>query len=200
MDKFFDVFPTEKVKIIKQDSEIIEDVKALVDSGTKTIFINDGTLDIEEGDIIVRTLPAGRKEEYEVIDPGFYRGDPMLGIPDEYQVKVRRKTKFFQPEKGSLINNYNIYDSEGVFIGSNVGTIDNSINCQMSKNDVELMDYLRKVASSLENATELINAINEMQSNIGKTSFRQKYNDFIQVAANHMTFFAPLISKLTELL
>ena len=200
MDKFFDVFPTEKVKIIKQDSEIIEDVKALVDSGTKTIFINDGTLDIEEGDIIVRTLPAGRKEEYEVIDPGFYRGDPILGIPDEYQVKVRRKTKFFQPEKGSLINNYNIYDSEGVFIGSNVGTIDNSINCQMSKNDVELMDYLRKVASSLENATELINAINEMQSNIGKTSFRQKYNDFIQVAANHMTFFAPLISKVTELL
>ena len=200
MDKFFDVFPTEKVKIIKQDSEIIEDVKALVDSGTKTIFINDGTLDIEEEDIIVRTLPAGRKEEYEVIDPGFYRGDPMLGIPDEYQVKVRRKTEFFQPEKGSLINNYNIYDSEGVFIGSNVGTIDNSINCQMSKNDVELMDSLRKVASSLENATELINAINEMQSNIGKTSFRQKYNDFIQVAANHMTFFAPLISKLTELL
>lgn len=200
MDKFFDVFPTEKVKIIKQDSEIIEDVKALVDSGTKTIFINDGTLDIEEEDIIVRTLPAGRKEEYEVIDPGFYRGDPMLGIPDEYQVKVRRKTEFFQPEKGSLINNYNIYDSEGVFIGSNVGTIDNSINCQMSKNDVELMDSLQKVASSLENATELINAINEMQSNIGKTSFRQKYNDFIQVAANHMTFFAPLISKLTELL
>lgn len=198
MVKYPNPFPTEKVKIIKQNSDIIENVDALVES--EEVFIDDGTLDIEEGDVIVRTLPSGREEEYEVIDPGFYRGDPILGIPDEYQVKVRRKTKFFQPEKGSLINNYNIYDSEGVFIGSNVGTIDNSINCQMSKNDVELMDSLRKVASSLENATELINAINEMKSNIGKTSFRQKYNDFIQVAANHMTFFSPLISKLTELL
>lgn len=198
MVKYSNPFPTEKVKIIKKSLDVIEDVDALVES--EKIFIDDGTLYFEEGDVIVRTLPSGKEEEYEVIDPGFYRGIPTLGIPDEYQVKVRRKTKFSQQEKGSLINHYNIYDSEGVFINSNVGTIDNSTNYQMSRNDVELMDSLRKVALSLENATELINAINEMQNNIGKTGFRQKYNDFIQVAANHMTFFAPFISNLIELL
>ena len=82
--------PTERVKIIKQDQSVLDNVEALVQR--EKIFIEDGSLNIEEGDIIERTLPAGNKEEYLVIDRGFYKG--MHGIPNHYQIKVRKQTAY----------------------------------------------------------------------------------------------------------
>lgn len=184
-------FPTEKIRIIKQDLSVISDVNAFVD--TSMIFIDDATLLIEEGDIIERSLPSGANEQYLVIDRGFHRG--VRGIPDHYQVKVEKKTAYTKISSGHVIN-YNIGKADRI----NINSTDNSTNYHISAKDISVMDSLRDLAKGLENEEEIITAVDNMQESVGTKSFTEKYNAFIQCAANHMTLFAPFIPALTALL
>lgn len=85
MRSMLDAFPTEKLKLHKQDGTITE-ITALVDGDS--IHSDDTSIIIEENDIFERTLPNGAKEFYRVIDRGFFKGDH--GIPDNYQTKVQK--------------------------------------------------------------------------------------------------------------
>lgn len=192
MSRLFSGFPTEKVRIIKQDSSVIDDVKALVQS--KMVFVDDGTIDIEEGDIIERTLPSGSKEQYLVTDRGFHKG--MHGIPDHYQIAVEKQSNLKKIAREQVINQYNITNADKV----NIHSTDNSVTYQLTANDRSIMDTIRTLARGLENEEEIISATDQMQDHIGKHSFAEKYNAFIQSVANHMTIFAPFIPALSELL
>lgn len=185
-------FPTEQVRIIKQDSSVIENIEALVDR--EVVHIENVSINIEEGDIIERTLPTGSKEQYLVIDRGFYRG--MHGIPSHYEVKVEKQTAYTKISKGAVINQYHITNADKV----NIQSTDNSTTYNITADDISLMDRLRRIANGLENEQEIILNINAMQDNIGKKTFAEKYNTFIQSVANHMTIFAPFIPALTSLL
>lgn len=184
-------FPTEKVRIIKQNTSVYNDIDALVDGST--IFIDDTSLAIEEGDIIERALPSGSKEQFLVIDRGFYRG--MHGIADHYEIKVEKQTAYTKISRGQVIN-YNIGNADRV----NINSTDNSTNYHITANDIAIMEKLRSLAKGLDNETEIISAVNNMQESVGTKSFAEKYNNFIQSAANHMTLFAPFIPALTQLL
>ena len=59
---------------------------------------------------------------------------------------------------------------------------------------------MRTLAQDLDNSAEIIAALDQMQDNVGKRSFAEKYNNFIQSIANHMTIFAPFIPALSSLL
>lgn len=83
----FSSFPTEKVKIIKASGLIIDNVDAFMSNNM--FLIEDGRLDIEENDIISRSLPNGKTEEYLVIDRGFKR--TIGSFPDHYQVIVKKQ-------------------------------------------------------------------------------------------------------------
>ena len=185
-------FPTEKVKIIKQDLSIIDGIDALVES-TK-IFIDDGSVNIEEGDIIERTLPSGAKEQFLVVDRGFYKG--MHGIPDHYQITVERQSTYKKVSRGQVINQYNISNAEKV----NIHSTDNSTTYQISSNDLSIMETIRNLAKGLDNETEIVATVDQMQNNVGKKNFAEKYNAFVQSIANHMTIFAPFIPALSALL
>mgnify|MGYP004522124995 CR=1 FL=1 len=54
------------------------------------IFISDGTLLIEEGDFLFRTMSNGATEKYEVIDRGYY--EVFAGVKAHYQCDVRKET------------------------------------------------------------------------------------------------------------
>lgn len=185
-------FPTEKVKIIKQDLSVIDGIDALVDN--LKIFIEDASVDVQEGDIIERILPSGAKEQFSVIDRGFYRG--MHGIPDHYQITVERPSTDKKDTKGQIINQYIISNTDKV----NIHSTDNSTIYQLNSNELSIMETLRVLAKGLDNETEIIDAVNQMQDNVGKKSFVEKYNAFIQSIANHMAVFAPFISQLSTLL
>lgn len=86
MSNILGSFPTEKVKLLKKNGEVYENIEALVES--KKIFIDDATVPVEEEDIIERTLPTGSKEQFIVVDRGFHKG--MFDIPDHYQIKVEK--------------------------------------------------------------------------------------------------------------
>ena len=185
--------PTERVKIIKQDQSVLENVEALVQR--EKIFIDDGSLNIEEGDIIERTLPAGNKEEYLVIDRGFYKG--IHGLPDHYQIKVRKQTAYTETNTKQVFNTYNIGSAGKV----NIQSTDNSTSTvNITANDMAIMDTLRSLAKGLENESEILKNIDEMQKNVGKPSFKEKYNNFVASVANHMTAFGPFISIIAKML
>lgn len=89
-------------------------------------------------------------------------------------------------QSANTINNYN--NIGGVMI---LGDVNNS---------TIVFDALRKKAEQVPNNEELKERISDMENSIGTKSFAEKYNAFIQSAANHMTLFAPLIPALTQLL
>ena len=192
MRSMLSAFPTENVKIIKKDLTILEDVEALVDRDK--IVIDGGSLNIEEGDIIERVLPSGAKEQYLVIDRGFYRG--AHGIPDHYQIKVEKQSGYVKLSRGTVINEYHITNTDKV----NIQSTDNSTTYQITANDISTLDTLRSLAKGLDDEDKIVSAVDEMQESIGKKTFAEKYNAFIQSVADHMTIFAPFIPALSAFL
>lgn len=186
-------FPTEKLRLIKADGSVVENIEALVEP--KKIFVDDASVIIEEGDVFERVLSNGAVENYEVLDRGFYKG--MHGIPDHYQTSVRKTTAKSYNTNARVT--YNINNESGKI---NINSTDNSlnVNVSLSKEDEALFDTLKSLASSLNNNDEICKLIDEMRNSVGKETFSEKYNNFIQSAANHITVFAPFIPMISNLL
>ena len=70
----------------------------------------------------------------------------------------------------------------------------------LTEEDKALFETIRSLAETIENKDEIVAAVDEMQNAVGKKGFLQKYNEFVQAAANHMTVFAPFIPLLTKFL
>ena len=79
----FSSFPTEKVKIIKASGLIIDNVDAFMSNNM--FLIEDGRLDIEENDIISRSLPNGKTEGHSASFASPARHDRMLRNPAQQQ-------------------------------------------------------------------------------------------------------------------
>ena len=101
-----------------------------------------------------------------------------------YDEQLAEYERTHQP--ASTVNNYN--NIGGIMI---LGDVNNS---------TIVFDALREKAEQLPNSAEIKERISEMENSVGKKSFAEKYNAFIQSAANHMTLFAPFIPTLTQLL
>jgi hypothetical protein len=82
----FDAFDPEPLTVVKKNGEKKE-FKGLV--AENSVTTDDTHVHFEHRDEIERKLPNGMAEVFEIDDPTFYRG--MGGIPDHYQLKVRRK-------------------------------------------------------------------------------------------------------------
>lgn len=186
-------FPTEKVTLIKENGSIFENIEALVQTGK--IFIEDTSVLIEEEDIIERTLPNGSKEHFVVLDRGFYKG--MHGIPDNYQIKVEKESKYKSSKTNSSSQTYNINNQSGKI---NIHSIDQSINYILTPNDEQLFLTLKELARSIDSNENIENIVQELRDNVGNKTYAEKYNEFIQSIANHMTIFAPFIPVLSEFL
>ncbi len=49
-------------------------------------------------------------------------------------------------------------------------------------------------------APSLLQKVTEMEENVGKRTFLQKYSEFVALAANHMKLFGPFVPALTQYL
>ncbi len=192
MSGFFGTFPTEQVVITKVNTNEQFEVETLFDANR--LVVEDTSKCIEEGDIIERSLPNGKKEKYEIEDCSFYNN--MGTFPSHYEITVRKITNRISQPKETVVNHIHISDVEKV----NIQSTDNSNNYYLNSNDKELMKTLKSLAEGLDNRESVISNIDEMEANVGKKSFAEKYNSFIQSIANHMTIFAPFIPSLTQLL
>lgn len=187
-------FPTETLKIIKPNGNEIENVIGLVSMGKKKITIEDVSLDIEEGDTIVRDLPNGKQEHFTVVDPGFARG---MGshIPDHYNVSIERISKL--PKANTHGSGYITVVNEGGRV--NINSTDNSINIQVSNDTERLFNELTAALEATRDQA-LLDSVSDLKQSVGTANYAEKYNKFIQNAANHMTLVAPFLPAISALL
>ena len=82
---------------------------------------------------------------------------------------------------------------------TNVNSIvnDYSTNYFTEANDSFFNDLKEAMANTND---EILRAIDEMQKNVGKKSFVEKYNNFIQLAASYMTIVTPFLPVLGDCL
>lgn len=187
-------FDKDEITLIKQNGQMIENIRALVQS--KVIFINDATIPIEEGDIISRDLPNGLNEKYKVLDRGFHHAFGPLR--DHYQVKVQKESSLQKAQNIPVV--YNLHGSNPRV---NINSQDSSINITQITNE-NGFEQLKKAIE--ENITEQIirdlylKNLQDLKDSVGSNSFLEKYQRFISTTANHISIIAPFIPFLTQLI
>jgi hypothetical protein len=181
----------DKVTLVKKDGTIFRsDIQAAVTPGRITTFASD--LPIEVGDHFLRQLPSGLVEDYIVNDPGFSPGLGSIGA--HFQVRVRRSdAPVAQPQ--TIINNFSGHNAR-----VNVNSVDNSVNNVTDGSDAAFDGISSVITSSISEAAgrdALLALVQELKVARGSPGFKEKYQSFISLAANHMTLLAPFIPALT---
>jgi hypothetical protein len=129
----------DKVTLVKADGTVVrEDIPAHVQP--KLILIEDVTVPLEMGDHLLRKLNNGNVEDFIVDDPAFCA--KIRGVPDHFQVKVRRSGGA-SPERTviqSITNNF-----EGPNSRVNINSTDNSTNVVQEISADKLKDFLSEV-------------------------------------------------------
>ena len=139
----FDSLLTDSVSVLKKTGEVIDAVKASVQ--TEKIFIQRSDILIESGDLIRRSMSNGAVETYEVLDPGFH--ERFHSIPAGYQMHVKN---LGVPEAAKAIQSIT-YNVSGINNRINQGSTDNSINIFNQNQDMqEHIDALRSEISRLD--------------------------------------------------
>jgi len=191
----FDSLMRDKVTLIKKDGNRFENIRACVQSDK--IFTNDPAIPIEDGDVFERTLPNGIVEPYTILDAGFMQGTG--GIKSHYQSVVRKQTKIDPLAQPSQI----VYNLIGPNARVNIQSVDSSANL-VGVEPTELFDRIHEAIGQSVQDGELLKKlqenVTELEKAQGTTGFIARYQEFMVLAANHMTILAPFIPALSQML
>lgn len=184
------------VTLEKQNGELIENINANVQPDM--IFIDDGSLPIEESDVLIRKLDNGLVERYKVLERGFY--SKQMGISAHYQCKVKKESaiKAQQHQPQQIVYNLNGANSRVNNNSSDSST--NIVNINKENLFENLKEIIKENVEDPNEKLELIEAVHNMERNQGTNNFKDYYVKFITTAANHMTLISPFIPALTQLL
>jgi len=183
----------DRVTLVKADGARFENVRALVGGGE--IHTDEAKLPIEEGDKFERRLPSGLTEVYIVLGRGFYHG--MGGIPDHYQVKVRKETEL------RLRQGPTVYNITGPNSRVNINSTDLSANVVNIGPDALFEELVKAISTGVTDSKRkatLTALVRELEQAKGTPRFVDRYRTFVAAAADHMTLLSPFIPALTQLL
>ena len=174
----------------KPDGRTFEGIKATVSA--KGIAITDVTLPLETGDFLSRTLPNGSVEEFAVDDPGYRSG--FEEIPATFMVKYRKRGV---PQ--SLGSSQFVVSGPNARI--NIHSQDYSTNTvsDAAKVFAELRQIVETAVADADRLA-IRKALGEMEAARGTPGFLNSYIQFMSVAADHLTLFAPFLPALAQLL
>jgi len=191
----FDSLMRDKVTLIKKDGKRFENIRASVQRGK--IYTNDPAIPIEDGDVFERTLPNGIVEPYDILDAGFMQGPE--GSRSHYQSVVRKQTKIDPLAQPSQTIYYLIGPNPRV----NIQSIDSSANL-VGVEPTQLFGRIREAIGESVQDVELLKKLQEKVTDLekaqGTTGFMARYQEFMALAANHMTLLAPFIPALSQML
>ncbi|SDH20955.1 hypothetical protein SAMN04487974_13115 [Pelagibacterium luteolum] len=140
----------DRVTLVKKDGTLFrEAIPSIVNS--KQITIPAADLPIEVGDHLLRSLPSGLVEDFEVIDPGFVQGISGA-IPAHFQTKVRR-TDAPQASPQTIINNITNHVS-GANARVNINSTDNSTNTGTTLNVMKVAEFVDQLKGSMGSFTD----------------------------------------------
>ena len=177
----------ELVTLLKKDGTEIPNIWA--DVQPRMIYIDVETLPVEEGDHFKRTLPNGRVESYLVLEAAYW------GRNGGWQIDVRKETAISRNPVGHQIHQY------GSNARVNINSQDFSTNIVNESNVFEhLRSAIESGVTSASEQKEILQRLEALESAKGKKTYLIRYQEFIAVAANHMTVLAPFIPALTQML
>jgi hypothetical protein len=186
----------ETLSFVKADGTNRKDgIKGLVTSGK--VMTEDTSIQVQPNDRFLREIGNGLVEEYIVEDPGYSAAMPNMGVGAFYNSKVRRSDAPPAPPS-TIINNV-----QGANARVNINSVDNSQNLAAVADD-GIFDLLREKLSESDvpkpDQKSIQAAIDDMQQAQGTPDFKEKYQGFVAVAANHASIFGTLLSGLAMLL
>lgn len=135
---------TDTIKVLKKSGEVVEGIKASVQSGGISIVGVPAGLLIEPEDIVRRRMSNGAEETFLVVDPGFREG--FGGIPASYQMKVR---KLGLPEAQRAIQHLTV-NMNGHGARFNNQSVDNSTNTVSINTSV--VNYFQDLRTEIQKA------------------------------------------------
>jgi hypothetical protein len=188
-----DGFMTDNVSLVKANGQRIENIGANVQA--KKIFIDNGSVPIEEGDILERKLPNGLVERYRVMDRGYFAA--FSGTPAHYQVQVQKETALVPRAGGTTI-----YNVSGLNARVNVQSTDvstNVINVDVAQLFEQIGDAIRNGVADEEVRQRLFSQLPGLNKATTSQDYLERYQQFIASAANHMTIIAPFLPALAQL-
>jgi hypothetical protein len=195
----FEALRNETITLVKQTGDQIENIRATMGTGNKTITFASEDLQVDDGDTILRHLPGDRIEEYRVIDSGF--SPEFHGIPAHYECEVE-KTTALRPSSNqdSVVYNVTISGTNSRF---NLHSYDLSTNLVDVDPDRLFKELRGAVARDVEDEIkqqEILRQVSELKKTRGTPQFVEVYQQFISSTADHMTIIAPFIPALTQML
>ena len=153
------LFNRDTVDLLKQDGTRISGILCTVDSAAVYMKADQR---VDPGDLIIRSIPTGAEETYQVLDPVFYKG--TFGIGPHYQIKVK---KLGVPEARSAVQHIT-YNVNGNNARVNVNSVDNSTNVVHVQSDVA--EQIEKILAAIhasdlaaDERADALDAVEEVQ-------------------------------------
>jgi len=146
-------------------------------------------------DPVVKTFSVAESTYLQMIgqDIGLYPNDIRTQID-------RRRLMLKKTEVGTSINIYHITGHNNRWV---TNSQDHSVNVVTQSSDQIFASLRQEIESHVpsgEEQTDILSRLVALEQSQSSPSFKQRYIDFIAAAANHMTFIAPFIPALTEML
>ncbi|MGH0003507.1 hypothetical protein ACQU0X_25815 [Pseudovibrio ascidiaceicola] len=141
-------FSQDKVTLVKADGMVAkEQVPALVTGDM--IFTADKKLPVEVGDYLLRDLPNGLVEKYEVRNPKYY--DVGHSMDAHFQIDVARVGS---PQAQAVVVKGITNNFTGPNSRVNINSTDNSINVSTDFSSEQLRDFIEQVRPVLSHLPE----------------------------------------------
>ncbi|MBW4529905.1 MAG: hypothetical protein KME02_04355 [Aphanothece saxicola GSE-SYN-MK-01-06B] len=102
---------TDKVSILKSDGTEIGPYDCAFDGSSCTIF--DESIDVDEGDVVLRNLPNGKVETHKALDVEYTA--KFHAIPASYKLTLEKPSSLLPRRKGDTV--VNITQSHGIQVG-----------------------------------------------------------------------------------
>lgn len=195
----FNRIPQDDVIINKQNGTTLKNIKANIGDGI--IYIANSTVPIEEGDIISRKLPSGIVENFKILDYNYF--DKIGPVSAHFQIKVKKETSLLKQYSSQKITNIT-YNMKGQYSRINIDSEDHSIIISNKNAPIifsKLKETIKNNIDSEDECNKLISKLDELETALDdKNKFLNKYQEFIALAANHMTLIGPFIPALSAFL
>lgn len=118
-------------------------------------------------------------------------------------VDLLRQTNLYKVEKGEAPVEREHSINIGQITGKvNINSTDNSTNISVESSPIfnGLIEAISKSSIEANEKSQILAKVEAMKQAEGSSGFLQKYKDFMQNAANHMTVISPFIPALTSLI
>ena len=184
----FNDLMTDRLTLVKKDGTVAKDNIVGSVQGT-TIITMDQNLPVQAGDHLLRKLPNGFTEDFEVLAPNFQSG----GSLSHWSIKTRRSDEPAAPLETVVAHITG--DNARVSIHS----VDHSTNTVYKTNQSVFSELRAAIAREGGRSAEseaLVGLVVAMEKSTKEGSFAEAYQRFIAAAANHMTVVAPFLPAL----